>query len=344
MEHRIVALSAIGAALAFIAPASAQDADEVPPITLGKRIGDAPVPVMTMRVEDLTCKERADLPEDAQCTEEEAAAEPADDFSNPVFSPEDEAEMAEAFGIFRQLFPTTPLTTEQEALLPQAEKLANDLVPDGSYARIMQDTMEPIFSGIFGDLMDDPASHLVDVTGLEEETFEELEDTAMEQALALLDPRYKERNRAMGEALTGLMGELMGAIEPALRTGYSRALVKRFDAAELATLSLFFDTPTGGKFARELLPISADPEVMGAMEAMGPAMVGLMPQMMEEFEAVTEEYGEARAFSDLTAAEQGQLASLLGKAEAELRAGEEALNSQVEVEEEIGADATSQEA
>ena len=113
---------------------------------------------------------------------------------------------------------------------------------------------------------------------------------------------------------------MFDALEPSYREAYARALATRFDEAEMRELLAFFGTPTGGRFARQSLLIHYDPQMLGVMEQMGPAMVELLPSMIENVAALEAEFAAVRRFGELSAAERARAARLIGKGEAELDA------------------------
>ena len=205
-----------------------------------------------------------------------------------------------------------PLTQEQQGRLPIAQKVVSKLFPEGTYAKMMQDSMQPMMQGMLGDLAGKPAISLMKLTGLGMSDLAALDETQLEQAAALLDPAADERNAAMGEVTVAMITDVMNQIEPAYRAGLTRAYAVRFSEAELADLDGFFSTKTGGRYAGESFLIFADPQVMSAMNDMMPAMMEMMPTMMGQMAEVAERYPEGRRFSDLDAGEKNQLAELLG--------------------------------
>ena len=102
----------------------------------------------------------------------------------------------------------------------------------------------------------------------------------------------------------------------------------RFEGSEMEELLVFFETPVGGKFAKESFLVQYDPQMMSMMEAMGPAMGEVFPKMMEQIAQMAEDFPDGRTFPELSAAERQRLSELLGKGESEL----EALAPEPEVE------------
>jgi len=231
-----------------------------------------------------------------------------------------EQELTDIFSIFGAMFKADPLTPEQEALLPLATEMAGHIMPGGSFRTAMDESLEPMMSMIAGDAESTPRSRLAALTGVVAADLDALSDEDAQEALDIFDPQYAARSARTNAALTGMIGKLLEAVEPAYREGLARALTRRFDEAEMRELLAFFATPLGAKFASQSFLTHYDPQVMGVMEAMGPAAVKLLPDMTEEFAAIGAEFGEGRDFSELSAAERTRAARLIGKSERELDA------------------------
>jgi hypothetical protein len=231
-----------------------------------------------------------------------------------------EKEMTEAFGMLGALFKVEPLTPEQEALLPVATQMAQRIMPEGSFGTAMRETIDPMMTMIMGDMTSDPRARLAEISGVEATELASLSDADAQEALDIFDPQFAARNERTSKALSGMIGKLLEAVEPAYREGLARALARRFDAAEMDELLTFFATPVGAKFAAQSFLVQYDPQLLGVMEAMGPAAVKLIPEMTEEFMAIETELGGSRDFSELSNAERNRAARLIGKSVRELDA------------------------
>lgn len=218
--------------------------------------------------------------------------------------------MAEMFG--NMFGEAEPLSAEQQARVPAAQSVVVKLFPEGTYARMMDETMRPMLDGMLGQFGGTPTMALGQLTGLGPLDLAQLEDDKRDAALALLDPSAKDRNAAMGDMMIGMISGVVEEIEPAYRAGLARAYAVRFTESELADLDTYFATPVGSKYAGESFLIFADPQVMSAMNEMMPAVMERMPQVMEGIASITADYPEGRTFSDLDDGEQAQLAELLG--------------------------------
>lgn len=223
-----------------------------------------------------------------------------------------------------------PLTAEQEARVPAAKMVVAKLFPEGTYAKMMDETMRPMFDSMFGSALGGPAMTVGQLTGLSPLDLAEVDEAKLAEAAQLLDPNAAERNKAVGDMTINLITEIVADIEPAYRAGLARAYAVRFTQAELTDLSAYFSTPVGSKYAAESFLVYADPQVMSTMNEMMPAMMEKMPDMMGGIAEIVEQYPEGRKFSELSEAEQSQLATLLG-VDADQLASSEPYSSDVEL-------------
>lgn len=234
-----------------------------------------------------------------------------------------EEQMDAMAGLFGDMFGTAdPLTTDQEARVPAAQQVVVKLFPEGTYAKMMNESMRPMFDNMFGGLAGSPEIMLGQLTGLGPLAFGDVEEDKLAQALNLLDPQAQERNKAIADTTLNLISDIMSDIEPAYRAGLARAYAVRFTEAELADLNTYFQTPVGKKYAAESFLIFADPQVMEAMNEMVPTMMQRMPEMMGSAAEIAEQYPAGRKYSDLSADEQARLATLLGVTTEELAESE----------------------
>ena len=250
--------------------------------------------------------------------------EPAEEF---VFLTEEEEElakleeeMAATFGLMGALFEVDPLTPEQEARLPLAQDMARLIMPDGSFGAAMDSTMEPMMAMIIGEAGNDPRTRLAEISGVPAEELAALGDAEAQEALDIFDPQFAARQQRSKDLVVGMIGKLLDLVEPAYREALAGALAVRFDEGEMRELLAFFATPVGAKFAQESFLVQFDPRMIGVMQAMGPAFVKIMPEVMEEAGAIEAELGTARDFTELSAAERTRAARLLDKSASELDA------------------------
>jgi hypothetical protein len=251
-----------------------------------------------------------------------AQEEADDDFSSSQSDDGAEA-LAAMGGLFGSMFgEAEPLTAEQEARVPAADKVVAKLFPPGSYAKMMDETMAPMMEGVMSQFAGTPELTVAQLTGIEATELSGIEQDRLAEVVQMLDPAAQDRNNAIAKASTDMVTNVMNAIEPAYRAGLTRAYAKRFTVEELSDLSAYFATPVGSKYAAESFLIYADPQVMESMNQMMPAMFEMMPKMLEEIGEITVNFPQPRTFSSLSAAEKARVAQILGRSEAELIASE----------------------
>ena len=209
------------------------------------------------------------------------------------------------------LFQAEPLTAEQEARLPAATAIVATMMPEGFYGELMRDMMEKTMRPMMA-MFSEPDFLLASRLTLDEAAIAELGDAEKKELLTMLDPAWDQRADTMVNAIVANMGGAYAAVEPPVRAGLAKAYAVRFDEAQLADISSFFATPTGGEFARQSMALFADPQVMGAtMEAM-PEMIGSFTEMETSMEAALESLPAERDYADLSAAQRARMADLLG--------------------------------
>ena len=153
------------------------------------------------------------------------------------------------------------------ARLALAEKTVAVLVPQGVYMRLMQQQFPAMMDAMLANM-------------------ETAVPGGRDKARAA-DPAFDERMRIMTRVMGEEMGPLMGRMEPSLRTGMARALVRRFTPQQLNDFNVFFATPSGKAFGEQFISLFADPEIMGEMMKMMPMMLQEMPRIMKKVEAAT---------------------------------------------------------
>ena len=209
------------------------------------------------------------------------------------------------------LFQAEPLTAGQEARLPAATAIVATMLPEGFYGEMMRDVMEKTMRPMMA-MFSEPDILLASRLALDEAALADLSDAEKQELLTMLDPAWDRRADTMVDALIANMGDAFAAVEPPVRAGLAKAYAVRFDEAQLADISTFFATPTGGEFARQSMALFADPQVMGAtMEAM-PEMIGSFTEMETAMEAALESLPSERDYVDLSAAQRARMADLLG--------------------------------
>ncbi|MGB5483321.1 DUF2059 domain-containing protein [Parasphingorhabdus sp.] len=212
---------------------------------------------------------------------------------------------------FENMFPKddTPIAPE---LLEKGERVAGAIVPTGSYRKIMAGTFQQIIEPMMAGMDDIPLSTIAAFAGVSEEDITLKEGATLSDLMIIVDPYYKQRNRAMMAQITDILIDMSDDMEPPIRTGLARAYARRFSANELEAAAQFYETDSGAKIAGESLAIFASPEVMSASMEM-------MPKFMERLMGVIGEIAEGsgdlpprRSFGDLSEDELDTMAELMG--------------------------------
>lgn len=236
--------------------------------------------------------------------------------ANAPASPEAVDTLAEAdeLALIEQLFPDAePLTQEQQARMPQARLVVDKIFPAGTYAKMMKDQFKPMMNGLMGQMLDTvQIGDLSDLTGLYFDDLEAIDESKQTDAMAILDPARRERLAAINDLVIEGVTQTINRVEPAYRDGLVQAYAARFSAVELADISAFFATPTGGHYAAQSLLIYSDPQVMAATKKVLPEMMAMGLAITEQAAAQTGKFSQPRKFSDLSSVEQKKLAEILG--------------------------------
>ena len=220
-------------------------------------------------------------------------------------------EMDEFAKIFANMFKKddTPI---DPVMLSKGERIAAAVVPKGSYRKVMAETFKTMIEPMMAGLDEMPLSAIAAFAGVGEDEIKLKEGATLSDLMMIVDPYFKQRNRAMMSSITDIMIDLSDDIEPSIRQGMARAYARRFSADELEAAATFYETEAGAKFAAESLAIYTSPEVMSASMEM-------MPQFMERFMGaiadITKGNGDIpppRSFSDLADEEKNKLSELMG--------------------------------
>jgi hypothetical protein len=232
------------------------------------------------------------------------AAEPA----------KDAAAIEKMTKMFSDIFDNKDASPIDPARLTLAQTTTAKIMPDGIYSRIMKDMTDKIFGALFSTTngMSDLEISLTTGVDIDSANF----DDAKRQAVtAMLDPNHKERSNALASALNPMFEKMSAAIEGPMREGLARAYARKFSTAQLTELNGFLSTPTGSYYAAESFALQADPEVMQAVFASLPQMLGDLSNPAGIEKGITEKMAgipEPRKLSNLDDAELGKLADLLG--------------------------------
>ena len=244
--------------------------------------------------------------------------------------PSGDDELARIGAAMEEAFAAEPLSAEAEERLPSAAIVAGKIMPDGTYARMMEDTLQRVLqpmTAIMPKVM--PTAELATALGVNIGWLDQLSENGAAEISTMLDPHYRERSEAMMNGMMKRMGQIMAEMEPDIRDGLARAYASRFSQQELDDIAAFFATPSGERYATESMLIFTDPQTMSAAMKGMPKMLSAMPELLTEAGESASHLPPAREVESLTAAERTRIADLLGIPAAELGADR---NESVEVE------------
>jgi len=226
---------------------------------------------------------------------------------------ENDAMMAELMGMFA----AEPLTPEQEARLPLAGQVIDKMIPPGSLGEVMGDMFDGFLGPIVQRASEPRTGDFAQQIGLESWELE-MDEAAVAEAAAIIDPVREERNARMATVMPDIMSKMMSAMEPTMRSAMTEVFAVTFDTRELTDINAFFATESGASFARKSMTMSSDPRVLRAsMQAM-PEMMAAFGNLEAQMQAATADLPAPRGFAELSRAEQARLAELTGFTVAEL--------------------------
>lgn len=228
-------------------------------------------------------------------------------------------EMDQALAMMGQMFPAEPLTPEQQARLPQAQRIIARMIPEGALGEMMGTTFDALLGPIMK--MEGPTSMatVTEATGLSSSDLD-LDGAQSDELAAIFDAAWSERQAREMALFPAIMAEMMDLMEPGMRKAMAELYAINFTPAELSDIEAFFLTETGTSYARKSFAMASDPRIISAsMEA--------MPQLMGAFAAMEQKFAEAsaglppkRSFAQLSAAERARVAELTGFTVAQIEA------------------------
>lgn len=237
----------------------------------------------------------------------------------PVYAAEETAqtdaknskELKELEKLFSGLFGNKDATLIDPQRLTLAQKTTAQIMPDGIYAKMMNDLMGKVLGSLFAQPGGMSDLEISLTTGVE--ASEANLDEAKRKAITdLLDPNHAKRSTVMQDSLKPMMDKMARTIEPPMREGLARAYARKFSVDQLTELNSFLATPTGSFYASESFLLQADPEVMQAVFSAMPAMLGDFINPGADIEKAMSAIPPAKTLTDLSAKEKDSLAKLLG--------------------------------
>jgi hypothetical protein len=185
-------------------------------------------------------------------------------------------DIAQMMAVMDKLFPAQP--DPAPARLALSRTAVQGLLPDGTYARMMDGVMHGVADRVLGltaaDLGQAGANAKADTTTLRDKMAKE-------------DPNFEERMRIMEKIIGEEFAKMTAIIEPRLRDGLARSMARRFDEKQLVDLNAFLATESGRAFGRQSMAMWVDPDVMRAMISTLPEMMKGMPDAAKRIESET---------------------------------------------------------
>ena len=215
----------------------------------------------------------------------------------------------QAFAAMAEMFKVEPLTAEEEARLPAAQKVIGKLIPEGTLAEMMGPMFDKIMKPMMALEMKPTSDDVAQELGLDPAELY-LSDEEVAEVAAILDPYREERREREAEIMPRMLTKVMVAMEPSMRKSMSELYAIHFDAQELADIDAFFSTPSGTNFARKSFTMASDPRVMSATMESLPSMMGMFAEMGAEMKAATADLPEPRGIGDLSDEEFDRLVEL----------------------------------
>ena len=195
---------------------------------------------------------------------------------------------------------------------PTATAIAAKLFPDGTYRRMLGDSIGKMMSGMVDQMGNVPLGDLAKAYRIDPEAAAKLDKATVNKIMVIVDPAFRDRMKLVMDGMFKGMIPLFEQMEPELRAGLAEALAHRFTASQLGELDAFFATPTGNSFASQQMLLFMDPAVMGRMQAQMPKIMQAMPALVGDAAKAAASLPKAKKYQDLTEAERNELAALLG--------------------------------
>lgn len=223
-----------------------------------------------------------------------------------------EKALGDVMSIFSKMFDTSGQPEPEPLRLALAKETAAKLLPDGAYSKIMDNMLGKMLTPLFEMMPGLTDAQIAQATGAPEENVAALSEEQKAAVTAIIDPNHKDRGKQILDVMKPMMTEAMAIIEPAMRTGLSRAYARKFTVPQLTSINSFFKTPAGSAFAEESFALQADPEVMQATFKAFPAIIGSIMGDEAKFKEKFDALPKQRELKDMSDTELQQLAGLLG--------------------------------
>lgn len=187
-------------------------------------------------------------------------------------------DISQMMAVFDKIFPAQP--EPAPARLALARTTVNGLLPDGTYARMMDGMMHGVIDRAMGLTEADFAKG-------ESKAKPATATTTLGQKLAKDDPYFDERMKITERVMTEEMGKVAAIIEPHIRDGLAHSIARRFDEKQLADINAFLATDSGKAFGSQSMAMWVDPDVLRSVMSSFPEIMKAMPDAMKRVETET---------------------------------------------------------
>ena len=220
-------------------------------------------------------------------------------------------EMDEAIALIEKMFDTSSLPPIDPARLTLAEQTTAALIPAGSIEKMVDNLYGKMFKTIMGEFGGQSDLMLSVQTGVESEQIAKLDEATKAKVADMFGPHRKEREDQITKVIKPLISEVLGDMEPPMRSGLAKAYARKFTGAQLTDINGFLATPTGTLYANEWMALQADPEVMLAVIKAVPPLITKFIDRAPELEKDFKELPKEKLLSDFDDKELGKLAKLM---------------------------------
>jgi hypothetical protein len=217
------------------------------------------------------------------------------------------------------------LAVPDAARIAAAKVTIDYIFPAGTYARMFSGSFSQVMNQAMDGVANMPIADLVRSTGIPQEDIAKLGRATLSDVMEIVDPAYKQRQKATMDAMMPVLSNMMASMEPSMREALADVYAKRFTLEQLNDMNRFFATPSGTAYASNSMLIMMDPDVIGRISKDTPKMIqdfmAQLPAIEKTVNAATADLPKARSYADLTPDQKTRLANLLGVDEKDLAKG-----------------------
>lgn len=117
-------------------------------------------------------------------------------------------EMDQVMAQMGEMFPVVPLTAEEQSRLPAAQAIVARIMPDGTMGELMGSMFENFMGPMTKIATDNPSAAFAEILGFDPSE-EGLSEEQAAEALALVDPAWRERREREAEIMPEIMTRVM---------------------------------------------------------------------------------------------------------------------------------------